>query len=52
MQAIVLAGGAGARPRQVLGDTPTPMAPVCSRPFLYWSRRFRVSRSAGRHRAR
>ncbi len=34
MQAIVLAGGAGARLRQVLGDTPTPMAPVCGRPFL------------------
>jgi D-glycero-alpha-D-manno-heptose 1-phosphate guanylyltransferase len=34
MQAIVLAGGAGTRLRQVLGDTPKPMAPVCGRPFL------------------
>jgi D-glycero-alpha-D-manno-heptose 1-phosphate guanylyltransferase len=34
MEAIVLAGGAGTRLRQVVPDEPKPMAPVAGRPFL------------------
>jgi D-glycero-alpha-D-manno-heptose 1-phosphate guanylyltransferase len=34
MEAIVLAGGAGKRLRQVVADVPKPMAPVAGRPFL------------------
>jgi D-glycero-alpha-D-manno-heptose 1-phosphate guanylyltransferase len=34
MRAILLAGGAGTRLRQVVSDVPKPLAPVCGRPFL------------------
>ena len=34
MEAIVLAGGFGARLRQVVADVPKPMAPIAGRPFL------------------
>lgn len=34
LEAIVLAGGAGTRLRQVLPDLPKPMAPIAGRPFL------------------
>lgn len=40
-EAVVLAGGAGARLRSVISDVPKPMAPIRGRPFLeyllnYW----------------
>jgi D-glycero-alpha-D-manno-heptose 1-phosphate guanylyltransferase len=35
-EAIVLAGGYGARLRSVVSDVPKPMAPVGGRPFLAW----------------
>ncbi len=34
MEAIILAGGLGTRLREVLYDTPKPMAPIAGRPFL------------------
>jgi D-glycero-alpha-D-manno-heptose 1-phosphate guanylyltransferase len=34
MRAILLAGGAGTRLRQVVSDVPKPLAPVAGRPFL------------------
>jgi D-glycero-alpha-D-manno-heptose 1-phosphate guanylyltransferase len=34
MEAVILAGGAGARVRPVVPDLPKPMAPVAGRPFL------------------
>lgn len=34
MEAIILAGGFGARLRQVVSDLPKPMAPIAGRPFL------------------
>jgi D-glycero-alpha-D-manno-heptose 1-phosphate guanylyltransferase len=34
MEAIVLAGGAGTRLRQVVADVPKPLAPIAGRPFL------------------
>jgi D-glycero-alpha-D-manno-heptose 1-phosphate guanylyltransferase len=34
MEAIVLAGGAGTRLREVVRDLPKPMAPIAGRPFL------------------
>jgi len=36
MQAIILAGGLGARLRSVVPDLPKPMARVAGRPFLAW----------------
>lgn len=33
-EAIVLAGGLGTRLREVINDTPKPMAPICGKPFL------------------
>ena len=33
-EAIVLAGGLGARLRAVVSDVPKPLAPVAGRPFL------------------
>jgi len=41
MEAIILAGGAGTRLKQVVSDLPKPMAPIHNRPFLeylmdYW----------------
>lgn len=34
MEAIILAGGLGTRLREILPDTPKPMAPIVGRPFL------------------
>ena len=34
MEAIVLAGGRGSRPRSLVSDRPKPMADVNGRPFL------------------
>lgn len=33
-EAIILAGGLGTRLRQITGEVPKPLAPVCGRPFL------------------
>lgn len=48
MEAIILAGGLGTRLRKVIKDIPKPMAPINSKPFLYfvlqWIRRYPVEK--------
>jgi NDP-sugar pyrophosphorylase family protein len=45
---VLLAGGAGTRLREVAGDRPKPLVPVCGRPFLRWLLELLARRGVGR----
>jgi D-glycero-alpha-D-manno-heptose 1-phosphate guanylyltransferase len=46
--AILLAGGAGTRIRELYPDTPKPLVPVAGRPFLDWVCRYWASQGVNR----
>ena len=46
--AVILAGGKGARLRNVLPDRPKPMAPVAGRPFIEWVIRYLAGQGIAR----
>lgn len=48
INAVILAGGQGARIRHLLPDLPKPMAPVAGRPFLDWVVRYWAKQGIGR----